>query len=377
MTERGVGEIARGAVTILYVDDEELARKYFVHAVPERDVLCAAGVDEAIAILEDPASCVGVVVSDYRMPGKMGSELLRHVEQQHPHIVRILVTAFADKGTLLDTVNGGEIFRILEKPLELHRLRETLRLALERAQERMVQRQRLTAIDETLAFLAHELNTPLAAISNFARGIERRSAGLDARVGQPDAGAQVAEAACLVRDNARYCMSVLASFVTSVRRINAAPAPGARAGASARQLIMDLLDTYPLAAPQRALIAVDVRRDFAVTAAPNCVALVLSSLLSNGLRALEGHREPKLRFTVQGGEQPQIRVSDNGPGIAPTVRERLLVDPVTMHADSGGSGWGLIFCKRIMQSFGGNIEVQSEQGRSTTIALNFPALKKE
>jgi two-component system, response regulator PhcR len=367
------GAIARGAVTVLYVDDEELACKYFRSALPELDVVCAGGVEQALAILDDPQQRVGVLVSDYRMPGRMdGGALLRHVGRSCPDIVRILVTAFADKATLLDTVNGGDVFRILEKPLDMHMLRETLHLAVERAHERIVQRQRLAAIEETLAFLAHEMNTPLAAISNFARGIGRRADAAGAACGD------VAEAAALVHDNARYCISVLGSFVNSVKRVNMVPpAAAARAGASARQLIAALLDAYPLSAQQRALIELDVQRDFVVSASPNCVALVLSSILSNGLRALEGVDAPLLRFTLLHEGRPQIRIHDNGPGIAPAVLERLLVDPVTMHADSGGSGWGLIFCKRIMQSFGGDIRVQSEQGRSTTISLNFPALKHE
>lgn len=40
-------------------------------------------------------------------------------------------------------------------------------------------------------------------------------------------------------------------------------------------------------------------------------------------------------------------------------------------------GWGMIFCKRIMQSFGGSIQVSSVPGASTTIELNFPAARAD
>jgi len=56
--------------------------------------------------------------------------------------------------------------------------------------------------------------------------------------------------------------------------------------------------------------------------------------------------------------------------------DHLLLDPVTTHADAGGSGWGMIFCKRIMQSFGGEIRIESEAGKFTCINLDFPKLKK-
>ncbi|MFP3758746.1 hybrid sensor histidine kinase/response regulator, partial [Cupriavidus sp. SIMBA_020] len=81
-------------------------------------------------------------------------------------------TAYADKDMLLNTVNTGNVFRILEKPLRMEAVRDVLQQAVARYTERETRQQRLLAMDETLAFLAHELNTPLATIALFARTIE-------------------------------------------------------------------------------------------------------------------------------------------------------------------------------------------------------------
>ena len=67
------------------------------------------------------------LVTDYRMPGRDGGDLLRQIEREYPHIVRILVTAYVDKSVLLETINSGEIFQILEKPLGLMEIRRVLR----------------------------------------------------------------------------------------------------------------------------------------------------------------------------------------------------------------------------------------------------------
>ena len=166
-----------GAITILYVDDEEMARKYFDRSFgADYEVLTAADADDAVRILLDKEKEVGIVVTDYRMPGLNGGDLLRQIESEFRHIVRILVTAYADREVLLDTVNSGEVFRILEKPLDLGEVGNALRLASGLLRERRARQQRLMAIDETLAFLAHELNTPLAAILNFAQRVQRRVA---------------------------------------------------------------------------------------------------------------------------------------------------------------------------------------------------------
>ncbi|HEY4366590.1 MAG TPA: response regulator [Steroidobacteraceae bacterium] len=113
--------------TVVYVDDEELARKYFARSAgSDYEVLLAGDADEAMSILRREGARVAILVTDFRMPGRHGDDLLRQVSQEYPHIVRILVTAYADNNTLLDAVNSGEVFRILEKPLGVLRVREVL-----------------------------------------------------------------------------------------------------------------------------------------------------------------------------------------------------------------------------------------------------------
>ncbi len=360
--------------TILYVDDEEMACKYFARAVgSEYEVLSANGADEAVGILRAHHAKISVLVTDFRMPGRDGGDLLRQVALAYPQMVRILVTAYADKDMLLETVNNGEVFRILEKPIAVADVREVLRLAGERFRERAMRQQRLMAIDETLAFLAHELNTPLAAIANFARGIESRVSGEYSAQRQNEIG----HAAGAMHDNAQYCLAVLSSFLQSVRSSAGGAQPRAGAGqeVSAGTLVASLLDSYPFADNQRNWVQVDLQGDFAVPTLPNCVALVLSSVMSNALRALADVGDPSLRFVVVAGERPEIRIADNGPGIPPEVMDRLLVDPVTTHASAGGSGMGMIFCNRVMQSFGGGIRIVSASGAGTTVTLDFPNFK--
>lgn len=362
---------ANGAATILYVDDEDMARKYFARSFgADYEILTVADADAAVGVLRDKGGQVDILVTDYRMPGRDGGDLLRQIEREFPHVVRILVTAYADRAVLLDTVNSGEVFRILEKPLDLNAVRNALRLAGELSRERGAKRQRLMAMEETLGFLAHELNTPLAAILNFARGIRHRTAGESV---SPRQQAEIVGAAQAVDDNARYCLALLSSFVASVRGAGVAPAQGG--GGTARQMVLSLLDTYPLTPAQRAAVRIDMQSDFPVAALPNCVALVLSSILGNALRAVRDRPDPMICFILRVEGNPQICIADNGPGIPPEVMRCLLTDPVTTHADAAGTGWGLIFCKRIMQSFGGGIVVNSAPGSQTTVTLNFPAIR--
>lgn len=360
-------ELEHKAITILYVDDERMACKYFASAVgTDYEVLTALSADAAIAILADPHNRVGVLVTDYRMPGRDGGDLLRQVEREYPHIVRILVTAYVDKSVLLETINSGEIFQILEKPLGLMEIRRVLRMASALARERNAKQQKLMAIDETLAFLAHELNAPLETIGFVAHEMQNLEPEKEL------SRAELNNFASSVANNAHYCLSVLNTFVASIR--NSATSSVEGAGSTAQQLIASLLATYPLTLAERGMIQVEVKEDFLVRTMPNCVALVLSSVLSNALHAVHGRPEAKISFGVTVEQQPQIFITDNGIGMSQDALHRLLNDPTAPNAESQSShGWGMIFCKRVMQSFGGGIVIWSEPNRGTTVTLNFPA----
>lgn len=122
-----MSETQQARQTVVYVDDEELARKYFARSAgSDYEVLLADGADEAMSILRREGPRVAILVTDFRMPGRHGGDLLRQVSQEYPHIVRILVTAYADKDALTEADNSGEVFRIVEKPLGVGKVRAVL-----------------------------------------------------------------------------------------------------------------------------------------------------------------------------------------------------------------------------------------------------------
>jgi serine/threonine-protein kinase len=69
---------------------------------------------------------IQIVVSDQRMPGMTGAELLRQVRANAPKTVRLLLTGYSDLAALVGSVNDGEIFRFVKKPWDNDEIRETL-----------------------------------------------------------------------------------------------------------------------------------------------------------------------------------------------------------------------------------------------------------
>ena len=122
------------APLILFVDDEATAVKYFQRAIDSLAPVVTAGtVDEGKRMLDEHAQTLAVLVSDQRMPGGYGNELLHYAHTRYPHIVRILTTAYSELEHTVEAVNQGQIHRYIQKPWEISALRMELKQALELA----------------------------------------------------------------------------------------------------------------------------------------------------------------------------------------------------------------------------------------------------
>jgi two-component system response regulator PhcR len=377
-------EPSEPARAILFVDDEAQSCKWFARSFEDEFiVLTAAGCDEALALLAERGPDVAVLVTDYRMPRRSGLDLLNAVQREHRHLVRMLATAYAEKDVAIAAVNEGKVLRILEKPLDLvltrHALREALALHRTQALERRLNEGRVAAMRETLGFLAHELNTPLATVRGYVAAIAARH--------QPDAQGppgtvQFAEqhpgellaALHNAERRALYCQSLVSTFVQSARDAYPGAAPQA---ASAAGLVRALLNEFPFEENERGAVTSDLLQDFMLPGRRDLLYLVLCTLTKNALIALRGRPGPRLHIELghdtkaPGGATNWLRFHDNGPGIEPEVLARLTREPVTTRAHAGGNGMGLMFCQRVMQSLGGTIKIFSEPGQGACVYLYF------
>lgn len=118
--------------TLLFVDDEErivnLLRMMFRS---EYQVLTATSGAEALKLLEQHR--VEVIVSDQRMPGMLGVELLAEVRKRSPSTMRILLTGYSDLAAIVGSVNDGEVFRFVNKPWNHDEIKVIVREAAQAA----------------------------------------------------------------------------------------------------------------------------------------------------------------------------------------------------------------------------------------------------
>ena len=156
--------------TILYVDDEAQALKYFRKAL-EKDfeILTAENVEEARKILAEQADRIGILVCDQRMPGERGTDLLASARTDYPGIIRVLTTAYSDLDSAIEGVNSGAIYKYIVKPWDVRDLRGVLLRAMDFF---IVQRQRDSLLREKLSVLQRMM------VSDRIRSLAVLAAGL-------------------------------------------------------------------------------------------------------------------------------------------------------------------------------------------------------
>lgn len=150
---------------ILFVDDErgvlDLLRATFP-ASAGWDSLVASNGDEALAVLA--ANEVDLLVTDQRMPGMTGVELIARARQMHPDLCAIVLSAYTEPQDVVAAINQGQVYRYVVKPWETRDLRRTVEQALERV---YLQREREKLTDELERRFA-----ALQLASEIARDVE-------------------------------------------------------------------------------------------------------------------------------------------------------------------------------------------------------------
>ncbi len=121
-----------GKATLLFIDDEKpvlMSLRALLRV--KYNVLCAHSAQEALPLLAQGG--VDVIICDQRMPGTLGTDLLREAQRLAPTAIRIMLTGYADRAALLEAVNDCEVFRLVMKPWNNEQLMEMLTIAADSA----------------------------------------------------------------------------------------------------------------------------------------------------------------------------------------------------------------------------------------------------
>lgn len=156
----GSGILTSDRRRVLVVDDEKgvIAALRRLLRREDYELVTASTGAEALEVLE--AEPVSLVISDYRMPGMTGVELLREIRKRWPNTLRIILSGYSEVDAIITAVNEGEIYKFISKPWNDEGIKLHVRRALEQY-ELQAENERLSREIAAQNERLRELNTIL------------------------------------------------------------------------------------------------------------------------------------------------------------------------------------------------------------------------
>ena len=274
---------------------------------------------------------------------------------------------------------------------------ESVLADLHRAQDQIVTREKLAALGELTAGVAHEIKNPLNFVKNFSEASEELIVELKEVL--DDVGDDLSD------ENRSYINEIAGDLTANVDRIRS---HGERADRIVRDMLMmgrdsgewQLTDINGLIQQHaqlsfhsaRALdpdFQLDIQQDLDPdVGAMNVIAQDLGRVFLNmvtnaGHATRERHRseiasgneafQPTIWLrTTRADEHIEVRIRDNGTGMPPEVIEKIFNPFFTTKPTDQGTGLGLSISSDIIRRHGGNIQVESEPGAFTEMIVTLP-----
>ena len=142
---------------------------------------------------------------------------------------------------------------------------------------------------------------------------------------------------------------------------------------AAREIIENAMDRYPFKTGQREKISLDLSEDFSFLGIESLCIYILFNLLKNAFYAIQSVQKGVITIQLQlDGFQGLIIFRDTGMGIDPAIQQRIFDGFFTTKQE--GTGAGLVFCKRTVESFGGSIACHSIPGEYAEFVIRLPVI---
>ncbi|MBC8433065.1 MAG: response regulator [Desulfobacterales bacterium] len=369
---------------VLIVDDEESILTYLMEFFQKNGYNCKIASDssEALKILHKHS--FDLVVSDIAMPGADGIQFMKEAKESFPHLDFIIMTGYAAEYTYEDIIHAGaadyltkpcevgefraKIGRIEREKRVLKELKETneqLEAAIERANQLALEAEAANiAKGEFLANMSHEIRTPLYGITGMIE------LALDTYLDENQKNIFHT-----INTEAVFLLDIL-NNILDFSKIEAGMLELEEIPFDLEYMLDNLAGSFAYKAEQKELAFIsflfsDVQSR--LIGDPGKLRQILTNLAGNALKfTQEGEISVIGEMIEDYGDRVKIRfsVKDTGIGI-PADKQALIFEGFTQ-ADSsttrlyGGTGLGLTISKRLAKLMGGEIGVETEEGKGCT-----------
>lgn len=345
-----------GAVRLLVVDDDVAICRQVAAGLAQAGFQVVTASDATGAIAQADLTPPDIAIIDLGMPTTGGTEVIRHLKQQHGAAVHVIVlTGHDDERSRAEAFDAGTDDYVL-KPIGLSELKRRISAAL-RAQraigqarlEKEAAERRLVYGQEATALLAHDLNNGLAvSLSNLSYLI-------DSIQGDPDQ----TEALAATLRSVRRMAGLVANFVDIARFEDAAVKPNAQK-TRVRGVLQGVIDVNAPSVTKGITFEIDCDDKLDARFDAGLIERVLHNLFGNATRYCNQGGTIVLaakRWDADQDGSVEISVGNTGPQIPENIRPNLFGKYV--QGKGGKRGMGLYFCRLVAEAHGGKIEYEA------------------
>jgi two-component system NtrC family sensor kinase len=229
-----------------------------------------------------------------------------------------------------------------------------------RLQDQLIQSEKMSAIGQLIAGIAHDLNNPLASVVGFA----------DFLAESGDVPPALAEPLRVIRQEAERAATIVKNLLSFARR---------QEGERLPQSVQPMLESV-LALLRNELMALKVDATLTVEPGipdiemnPNQIKQVFVNLLNNAAQAIASTGRPgRIAITARRWlDGVAVSVADDGPGIPEELLPRVFEPFFTTKTEGEGTGLGLSICQGIVKEHGGRITLESSPGAGAIFTVEL------
>lgn len=365
-------------------------------------VLRAESGEEALKISKGKS--LSVVISDYRMPGMNGIELITELKKTHIGVPMIIATGYADVNIAIEAINNGGAYKLFKKPWDPFDLLQEIKLAIEHSYSEKIRReleaelqkqndilevkvlQRTSELDAVIKELQEANDTITQTYQHLLQSDKLATMGLMAGTVAHD----IANPLTVVISRARMILmkedieESLANnlniivrnslkidrLITSITRF-AKKSSTEFKHFNVEEVIQEVLLMFSKSIKMKTVVVEENYEEKSVNVwgEPNQMEQVFTNLIQNAVQAMDLNGKLFINTKSIDGYL-RVTLEDTGPGIPEDKLEDIFEAFYTTKDD--GTGLGLNICKRIIHEHSGEIRVVSELGKGTKFTIDLP-----
>jgi two-component system sensor histidine kinase/response regulator len=357
-------------IKILYVDDEPDNLVGFKASLRfNYRILTAVNIPQAISCLDNHPD-IRVIFCDQRMPGKTGAEFFEEIRISHPLPVRILITAYTDVESTIDSINKGHIYRYVKKPWA----EADIISAIVEANKFYMTNSMLSIKNEELQKAYNELSKFAYSVSHDIRGPLSGILGAISVAREIDDIEEMREMLFLMEKSVKkldiYVISMHDYYSLQRGELIITEI-------DFNKIIDELKDIYlVLSKVNNVAFNISIDQDEIFRSDEIALKLILNNLLSNAFKYQNKKSKNKsVEVIIQVHKSvATVYVKDTGIGILGSHVGEIFKLFYRSNSQEVGSGLGLYNVKSALLKLNGQIEVNSVLNQGTTFKVTIPSI---